>query len=99
MCNLNYVFNLPPFQLPPTLASSEGIMGNKQSHSEADDNVAEATALRGRIAATSAAASSAVEDAEEPVEVPPPMQPISSVPLSTAVDDSKKVGMNIKHKT
>ena len=69
-------------------------MGNKQSHPEADDTAAEATASRGRVATTSAAGSSstAVEDAEEPVEVPPPMQPISSVPLSTAVDDSKKVG-------
>ena len=76
-------------------------MGNKQSHPEADDTAAEATASRGRVATTSAAGSSstAVEDAEEPVEVPPPMQPISSVPLSTAVDDSKKVRMNIKHKT
>ena len=76
-------------------------MGNKQSHPEADDTAAEATASRGRVATTSAAGSSstAVEDAEEPVEVPPPMQPISSVPFSTAVDDSKKVRMNIKHKT
>ena len=64
-------------------------MGNKQSHSEADDTVAEATASRGKVVTTSAA----VEDAEEPVEVPPPMQPISSVPLSTAVDDLKKVGI------
>ena len=57
-------------------------MGNKQSQLEADDTVA-------RIATTSP--SIAMEDAEEPVEVPPPMQPISSVSVSTAVDDSKKV--------
>ena len=84
-------------QLPPTFASSEASMGNKQSHSEADDTVAEATASRGRAttASTVVLSSAAVEDAEELVEVPPPMQPISSVPLSSTVDDSNKVGLHI----
>ena len=79
------------FQLPP----SETSMGNKQSHSEAEDTVAAAAVSRGKIATSLGAAlsSTAVDDSEEPVEVPPPMQPISSVTLSAAVNDSKKVGM------
>ena len=70
-------------------------MGNKQSHSEAEDTVAAAAVSRGKIATSLGAASSTttVDDSEEPVEVPPPMQPISSVTLSAAVNDSKKVGM------
>ena len=69
-------------------------MGNKQSHSE-EDTVAAAAISRGKIASSLGAplTSTAVDDSEEPVEVPPPMQPISSVTLSAAVNDSKKVGM------
>ena len=73
-------------------------MGNKASHSESEDAAAAAAAS----AAASTASSSAArppqarrgpdDDGEDPlVEVPPPMQPISSVPLSEEM--TKKVRM------
>ncbi len=71
------------FQLSSLQGSSDNPMGNKQSsHSEPEDHhhAAAAAAGRGRLHEAAAAA-----DGEDPlVEVPPPMQPISSVPLSAA---------------
>ena len=73
------------FQLSSLQGSSDNPMGNKQSsHSEPEDHhhAAAAAAGRGRLHEAAAAAAA---DGEDPlVEVPPPMQPISSVPLSAA---------------
>ncbi len=66
-------------------------MGNKQSHSESDEGAAASRVSAGVSSAAAASVATrgiavttgktAEDDAEDPpVEVPPPMQPISSLP-------------------
>ena len=91
---------------------AEGPMGNKASHSESEDAAAAAAAAassagtasssasrppQSRRTAAAAAAADHNDDGEEPlVEVPPPMQPISSIPLSEDMANKVRVFLTIR---
>ena len=60
-------------------------MGNKASHSESEQDAQPAGGAANRRLHNNDATAGEVGDGDDVVEVPPPMQPISSTPLSTAL--------------